>query len=216
MVCRCFALSFLLVVAALLGACASTGPAVNNPDSQEDREKLARARIGDVRVFYFIKPSQGGAGVDGETKPQREVRTTLISHGHTLYTGMPDSQLKDDEYYIWNEYAHDLLVALRDDVRFFEAPGAVNIGDQDPVRRALNDPAVERVIAVEVIRDGKVSCSYLARNWVRPGESLNNEQKTRYLKFNRAQELVVYCIRHALPRGTAARGDGGNIFPRRR
>ena len=224
MLARSIAVLLLAVLIVTLGACATTGGGggVDNPTpttSGEDPEEFARKKIGDVRVFYYVKPGTvgGGSGHAGvPTSTQKEIRTTLISNKHSLYAGMPDNQLKDDEYYIWNVDMHDLLVVLRDQVRFFEAPGAINIGDEDPINRAKNDPTVDRMISVEVLRDGKVACSYLARNWVEGGRQLDADQKVRYGKYNQAQELVLRCIRNALPRGTANRGEGGNLFPNRR
>lgn len=222
MLSRLFIAASLIAVMTLC-ACASTGggggtttPTETNP---EDTEKLALQKIGNVRVFYYVKAGTvgGGSGHSGvPTSTQKEIRTTLINKGHAMYEGMPDNQMKEDEYYLWSADMHDLLVVLRDQVKFFESPGAVNIGERDAIARASSDPSVDRMIAVEVIRDGKVACSYLARNWVAGGATLTDEQKTRYKKYNEAQEFILRCIRNALPRGTARPGVGDDILPRGR
>ncbi|MCC6575240.1 MAG: hypothetical protein IT462_15795 [Planctomycetes bacterium] len=221
MLARLSTAAIFVLTMTLLGACASAGGGTTQPTDTgdpEQQEKLALDKIGSVRVFYYVKGGTigGGSGHSGvPTATQKEIRTTLINKGHAMYEGMPDNQLKEEEYYLWSVDMHDLLVVLRDQVKFFESPGAVNIGEKDPIARATNDPSVDRMIAVEVMREGKVACSYLARNWVAGGAVLDSDQKARYKKYNEAQEFILRCIRNALPRGTARPGEGGNVFPGR-
>lgn len=206
-------LSFPLLLSACVAA-SEPGAAPRGGEALADTEtrEWADKNIGDVRIFYYVKPgARGASGVD-QNEDQKEVRITLINRTHSLYRGLPDSRLAREEFYLSNADAHDLLVILQDKVRFFERNMAVNIGNSDPVKKAKADSRVDRIIAVEIIRDGKVDCSYLSRPReqyiVNPGEA----EKTRYRRFNEAQEWVLRYSRWALPRGGAGEGYKGEEF----
>ena len=60
-----------------------------------------------------------------------------------------------------------------------------------------------RVIAVEIIKDGKVNTSYFARR-----ENEHESDKDRAKMFNDCQAVLMQAIAGALPRGNADYGAG--------
>lgn len=214
---HCRFLLVLIFPALLCGACSSTsepgdGPRAADPSSDTETIDWADRNIGDVRIFYYVKPGARGASGVEHNEDQKEVRITLINRTHSLYRGMPDSRLAREEFYLSNADAHDLLVILQDKVRFFERNMAVNIGNSDPVKKVKADSRADRMIAVEIIRDGKVDCSYLMRPREQYVVNPSEADKTRYRRFNDAQEWVLRYSRWALPRGGAGEGYKGEEF----
>ena len=193
--------------ALLLAACSSNTQrptAKVELDPGVDQEEWARERIGDVRVYYFIKEYLAKSSMhEGQMVKQKEFTRVLINKGHSFYFGVPDYKLRDEEFFIEDSSMYNLLVVLRDQTGIFERGFAVNIGDQDPIKRAKREARTTRVIAVEQIKDGKVNMSYFARI---EGELETNKERVR--RFNEAQALLREAIGNALPKGTARIGPG--------
>ncbi len=209
-------LMLLALFSLTLAGCASTGGTTDNggnepvdPANDTETDAWATKMYGDARVFYFVK--QGAQGVAGAS--QKEIRYTLINKTHSLYRGLPDNQLKPEEYYISNADMMDVLNGLRKKCDFFEI--SREIGSRDPFKLAQAQPytQTERFIAVEIIKDGVVNCAYLPRQPINDAvlASLNDEQKTYLRHFTDAQNIVVFYTRYALPRGTSSTGSGPNI-----
>ncbi|MCB9933501.1 MAG: hypothetical protein H6841_08775 [Planctomycetes bacterium] len=200
-------LAFLLLV--LLSACASTGTSGGgsstdgiDPESEGDQiEREAYDVTGDVRVYYYVKgtlvPGAGGRQVE-----QEELRHTLINRSHTFYAGLPDHQMKKEERFLYNADMYDLLKILKE-LGFFEKGNSVNILADDPIARADAESRTTRVIAVEVIKDGKVNTSYFARRDVE-----HEIDKDRARLFNDCQAVVLQAVAGALPRGEVGYGEG--------
>jgi hypothetical protein len=131
---RSWILAALLLLT--LAGCASTGGTTDNgggdepvdPTSDTETEAWATKMYGDARVYYYVK--QGAQGVAGAA--QKEVRYTLINKTHSLYRGLPDNQLRADEYYISNADMMDMLNGLRKKCSFFEI--SREIGSRDPLQ----------------------------------------------------------------------------------
>jgi hypothetical protein len=212
---RAWILSALLLL--LLAGCATEGPSSNGGsepvDSSGDTETEAWATrmYGDARVFYYVKP--GAQGVTDKTQPQKELRYTLINKTHSLYRGLPDNQLKPEEYYISNADMMDVLNGLRKKCAFFEL--SREIGSRDPfaVAKAQSYTQTERFIAVEIIKDGVVNCAYFPRQPITDAilASLNDDQKAYLRHFTDAQNIIVFYTRYALPRGTSSTGNGPSM-----
>lgn len=207
-------LTLLGLTLLLLAGCASTGPVSDNggeTPAGEDTEtkEWANQMYGDARVFYYVK--QGAQGVAGAS--QKEIRYTLINRTHSLYRGLPDNQLRADEYYISNADMMDMLNGLRKKCAFFDQ--AREIGSRDAFKLAQSQPytQTERFIAVEIIKEGVVNCAYFPRQPINDAvlASLNEQEKERLRHFSSAQEIVVFYTRYALPRGTSSTGSGPNI-----
>jgi hypothetical protein len=198
----------------LLAGCQS-GPEGNgnvedqNPGGDTESEAWATKMYGDARVYYFVK--QGARGVKGAS--QKEIRYTLINRTHSLYRGLPDSQLRADEYYISNADMMDVLNGLRKKCEFFEL--SREIGSRDPFALAQSQPysQTERFIAVEIIKDGVVNCAYMPRQPINDEilKVLSPEEKERLRRFSDAQDVIVFYTRYALPRGTSSTGRPAKI-----
>ena len=210
-------LILLALLTVSLAGCASTGTTSNgggeapavDASGDTETEAWATKMYGDARVFYFVK--QGAQGVAGAS--QKEIRYTLINKTHSLYRGLPDNQLKAEEYYISNADMMDVLNGLRKKCDFFDL--SREIGSRDPfaVAKSQAYTQTERFIAVEIIKDGVVNCAYLPRQPINDSvlASLNDEQKAYLRHFTDAQNIVVFYTRYALPRGTSGTGGGPNI-----
>ena len=203
----------------LCASCASTGSPTTTDGTSEpvetsetEKPEWAEKHIGDVRVFYFVKAGARGASGVENNENQKEVRITLINRTHSLYRGMSDNKLAKEEYYLTNADTHDLLVILRDKTAFFDSGVSSNIGNRDPIKRAMADEKVDRIIAVERIVDGKADCSYLSRPREQYVVNPTEIERNRYKRFNEAQEWVLRYSRWALPRGTSGDGFGGDDF----
>ena len=211
---RSWILAALLLLS--LAGCASDGGSSTDgggesadPVEETETEAWATKMYGDARVFYYVK--QGAQGVAGAA--QKEVRYTLINKTHSLYRGLPDNQLRADEYYISNADMMDMLNGLRKKCAFFDQ--AREIGSRDAFKLAQSQPytQTERFIAVEIIKEGVVNCAYFPRQPINDAvlASLNEQEKERLRHFSSAQEIVVFYTRYALPRGTSSTGSGPNI-----
>jgi hypothetical protein len=196
--------AWMIAFVLLFAACSGTG---NTPNpgggmDHDEAEEFAYSRTGDVRVFYYIKPSSAIVGAhSGGVREQSRQLHILVNRSHSDYLGQPESRLRPEERFMHNADMHDLLVVLRDKVGFFDRGNAVNIRDQDPVSRADNDPQISRMIAVEQVRGGQVNTSYFAIG-------VNENDIQRYRSFERAQAWMLEAVRVALPRGHAGHGVG--------
>jgi hypothetical protein len=206
-----------LIFVLLLAACESTGAKDNSvddgidPNSEQDAlEQQAYDVTGDVRVFYYVKDMMlESAFQKGEMIQQEELRNTLLNKGHSFYRGVPDHQIKKEERFLHNSDMYDLLKIFKE-LGFFAKGHSVNIFADDPIARADSESGTTRVIAVEVIKDGKVNTSYFAR---RIGENLMDDSKSdeeirRAKAFNECQAVFMQAIAGSLPRGAAGYGDG--------
>jgi hypothetical protein len=194
----------MLVVVLLFAACAGTSDAPNPADELEfaEAEDLAYSRTGDVRVFYYVKPTSAMVGVHSRgVREQSRQLHILVNRSHADYVGQPESRLLREERFMYNADVHDLLLVLRDELGFFEQGNAVNIRDRNPVERADSDPQVSRMIAIEQKRGGQVNTSYFAIG-------VNEQNPRRYRAFERAQELMILAVGRAMPRGQAGHGVG--------
>lgn len=196
----------LLLLFALLTACASTGTGGGNdevdPTGEADEvERQAYDVTGDVRVYYYVKNMlvRGAGGRDIE---QEELRHTLVNRSHTFYAGLPDHQMKKEERFLYNADAYDLLKILKE-LGFFEKGNSVNILGDDPIARADREARTTRIIAVEQIKDGKVNTSYFARR-----DNEHEADPDRAKLFNDCQAVLMQAIAGALPRGEAGFGEG--------
>jgi hypothetical protein len=209
-------ISLSLIFVLLLAACEST-PKDNSandgidPNAEQDAlEQQAYDATGDVRVFYYVKDMMvESARKKGEMVQQDEIRHTLLNKNHTFYRGVPDHQMKKEERFLHNSDMYDLLKIFKE-LGFFAKGHSVNIFADDPIERADNEGGTTRVIAVEVIKDGKVNTSYFAR---RIGENLIDENadettRARSIAFNECQAVFMQAVSGALPRGEAGYGDG--------
>lgn len=198
----------LLLLFALLTACASTGTGTGggndevDPTGEADEvERQAYDVTGDVRVYYYVKNMlvRGAGGRDIE---QEELRHTLVNRSHTFYAGLPDHQMKKEERFLYNADAYDLLKILKE-LGFFEKGNSVNILGDDPIARADREARTTRIIAVEQIKDGKVNTSYFARR-----DNEHEADPDRAKLFNDCQAVLMQAIAGALPRGEAGYGEG--------
>lgn len=208
-------LALFLATLMLLAGCASVPDSnggtdtPSNPDADTEAPEWATRMFGDARVYYLVK--QGAKGVAGAS--QKEIRYTLINRTHSLYRGLPDNQLRSDEYYISNADMMDLLNGLSKKCQFFDL--AREIGSRDPFALAQAQPygQTERFIAVEIIKNGVVNCAYFPRQPINDAvlQTLNDQEKQRLRHFGSAQEIVVFYTRYALPRGTSSTGRAPDI-----
>jgi hypothetical protein len=210
-------ISLSLIFVLLLAACESTGPKDNSVDDgidplaeQDALELQAYDVTGDVRVFYYVKDMMvESARKKGEMVGQDEIRHTLLNKSHSFYRGVPDHQMKKEERFLHNTDTYDLLKIFKE-LGFFAKGHSVNIFADDPIERADNESSTTRVIAVEVIKDGKVNTSYFARH---TGENLIDENadeitRARSIAFNECQAVFMQAVSGALPRGGVGYGDG--------
>lgn len=212
-----YALSCLLLLTA--AACTSGPGAANdtgrtNPEPEDDFAKVERealARIGDVRVYYFVKEGlKPSAREPGRMVLQPKQLHVLVNKGHSFYAGMPDYEMPPEQQYLTSADMHDLLVILRDQMGFFARGAAVNIKGDDPIKRANSEEATDRMIAVEQIKDGKINTSYFARRLRE-----DSIDAARAKKFNECQAVVLQAVANAQPRGRIGEGsgDGTRILP---
>lgn len=189
---------------ALAGCNMGGGEAYEIPAGDMDEiEQMAYERTGDVRVYFYVKPRVVRTDFEkNRVVEQREMRHVLINVGHSLYRGVPDYRLADEERFIYNNEMHDLLIVLRDQFGFFNRGNAVNILSDDPFSRADREPNSGRIIAVQQIIDGKVNTSYFAR---RLNEEAIDARRAR--AFNDCQAIVMEVIAKAIPRGSAGQGE---------
>jgi hypothetical protein len=215
-------LQFLIALPLLvLAACASEPGTQGSVDTEgtgsiEDADKLELAalqRIGDVRVTWFQKAGLKESWMRKGTmvEQQRQLRV-LVNQGHSWYAGVNDYTVEPEVTFLHSSDMHDLLVILRDQCEFFDKGRSVNIGGDDPVKRADREASTDKVIAVQQIKDGKVNTSYFA---FRDKEPLLDEQRAK--KFNEAQGFVLMAIGKSVPRGTTGVGEskGRTMDPRR-
>jgi hypothetical protein len=204
-----------LIFILLLAACESTPKSndegtVDETATQDELESQAYEVTGDVRVFYYVKDMLlDSAFKKGETVPQEELRHTLLNKSHSFYRGVPDHEMRSEERLLYNSDMYDLLKIFKA-LGFFEKGHSENIFGDDPIARADNQSSTTRILAVEVIKDGKVNTSYFAR---RAGENIMTDDKSdeeirRAKCFNECQAVFMQAIAGALPKGDAGYGGG--------
>lgn len=211
----------LLLVGLMLSACGGGGSSHKVIDDDlpddyanmddKDRERYALERIGDVRVYVYLKPSRVvSARNSDDTRTsyteQKEMLQILINTGHSAYKKVPDYQLAEEERFLKNADMYDLLRILRDQLHFFDKGMSINILGEDPVKRAKSEANTDRIIAVEQIRNGKVNTSYFAR--FANADMDDDFQRDRVKYFNQAQGIILEAYGNALPRGVAGQGEG--------
>lgn len=201
---------FLLLLAALaITGCATTQTGGGGFDempnaTEEEREQVAFERTGDVWVYYYVKRAQlPSAREEGTYVEQPEQLYVLVNKSHSLYQGLPDHRMKKEERFVWNADMYNFLVVLRDQMGFFDKGNAVNILDEDPIKRADREGRTTRMIAVRQIKNGKVNTSYFARH-----ADEHNTNKDRARVFNNCQDLFRQALSTALPRGDVEYGAG--------
>ena len=202
-------LLLLLLPLLICGACTSTGGAVAQPDrlKNETDDQFARRMIGDVRVYYYIKPGMVLSArfkESGTKVKQKEFHRVLINKGHSFYIGIGDANLKEEEFFLEDTAMYDLLLVLKSK-GFFDRGSSVNIGSDDPVERAKREPGTHRIVAVEQIKKS-TNVSYFA--WRYKEDELDIE---RARTFNEVQRSVMWAIRNALPHGVAGIGKGPDL-----
>lgn len=204
---RTFALLTLLLLVAgcATGSAGGGGGYDEMPNATDDeREKIAFDRTGDVWAYYYVKRAQlPSAHREGTYVEQPEQLYVLVNKSHSMYQGLPDHRMKKEERFVWNADMYNFLVVLRDQMGFFKKGNSVNILDEDPIKRADREGKTTRIIAIRQIKNGKVNTSYFAR---RDDEHLLDQDRAR--AFNNCQDMFRQALSTALPRGDVEYGAG--------
>ena len=205
----------LIMLALFIGACSTGGGSSSDgsgldagdnidPNADEDqKEAEAYGATGDVRVYFYIKAAsvQGGIRTSGGSMvEQDEQRHTLVNKSHTFYMGKADQDAPPEQRFLRNTDMYDLLQIFKE-LGFFESGASVNIFGDEPIARADRERNTTRIIAVEIIRDGKINTSYFARR-----ENEHEVDKDRAKLFNDCQAVMMQAIGGSLPRGNADYG----------
>ncbi|MCA8914154.1 MAG: hypothetical protein KDB90_01985 [Planctomycetes bacterium] len=212
----------LVIMLACLCGCATTGNTSGgggsdgtdsiDPNAAEDqKEREAYEVTGDVRVYYYVKrtlvkgafrTTENGERTSGPMVEQEEQHHVLVNKSHTFYMHIADQDVPPEERFLRNTDMYDLLRIFKE-LGFFKSGSSVNIFGDDPIERADRERTTSRVIAVEIIKDGKVNTSYFARH-----ENEHESDRDRAKMFNDCQAVLMQAIAGALPRGNADYGAG--------
>jgi hypothetical protein len=212
---------YAILLMLLLAGCATTATTSGgggtegadiDPNAAEDEKEAESYKVtGDVRVYFYVKARQvqgafrtteDGERVSGSTVDQDEQHHVLVNKSHTFYMGEADQDIPAHERFLRNTDMYDLLTIFKE-LGFFDAGSSVNVFGDDPIVRADRERTTTRIIAVEIIKDGKVNTSYFARR-----ENEHEADKDRAKLFNDCQAVLMQAIAGALPRGDANYGSG--------
>lgn len=182
----------LIPFALLLGALAGCSSVQHEPAAIPAEALQNLQPADDLRVFYSV--AESAQSINGYSAAA--LRLTILNESHSMYRGLREADYSKDEVILSDKNMRLLVETLAEHGRFFDPDQAEEIGATDPFVLAQSQPEIRTLIAVEIIRSGRVACFILKRppepSW---GAPATDPKRARWMRYLDCQRVLIEFVR---------------------